>query len=118
MLGDLNAEPSKIPASRGMMRKNGWTDLGGKVDGWGSEANVPTCHARAGVKETRIDLAVASREALPLVRGFEVQGDMMIPTHKVVRVAISRKQLLKPKRMAKKLTSLRALFEKKTEKHI
>ena len=58
--GDLNAEPSDIPAISELLGKFCFSDLGAVADTFGQPTHQPTCIAPSSLQATRRDFMFAS----------------------------------------------------------
>ena len=52
--GDFNEVPNKLKTVKRLMDEHCWIDVGEVAHWWGGKSGVPTCHAKAGAKPSRI----------------------------------------------------------------
>ena len=116
ILRDLNANPEDVESVNELMDIHGWTDIGLHADWWGDQAAANTCQPSPQVKASRLDVILADPEALQWIEGMTVYDDPMIPTHKVLRLKISRKAARETKLHVRNLPSLRSMFMEEVER--
>ena len=116
IMGDFNIEPEKLRTVRRIMEEAQWTDLGAEGDIWGRPRGVPTFQVRKEDSPTRIDAVLANPEALPLIEDFQVVADEMLPDHRVLKIKLGRRQMLRETEHMKTYRSLKAAFYEKVRK--
>ena len=72
-----------------------------------------TCEARAGVKASRIDGAIANPEAAVFIQEVWIRKKTIIPTHAAMGVRISRNAMQKEKTQARILPPLKNAMDAK-----
>ena len=65
IMGDINATTDALLTILQMMVEGGWTDVGGIARICNGDTNMPTCHANANAKESRIDFIFVNAYLLP-----------------------------------------------------
>ena len=115
ILGDLNINPDKLKAAEELVKHDHWTDVGKHASWWGGKDAEPTCQPRPQATPTRIDAILANKAALAWIKGFEVEQDDKIPTHKALRLKLRDCATLEPRTYAKSLPSLKKLFDIKID---
>ena len=76
---------------------------------------MSTCHAKAGAKPSRIDGVVCNLEAAVMIKSCKVGKDEMIPTHSIVKIAVSRNAMSQKRSFVRSLPPLKKAFEANTE---
>ena len=98
------------------MEEEQWIDVGQVADWWGKGKNQFTCHQRAGAKENRIDGVLANCKAISAIHDFEVTSNPLIPTHKVLRLTLSRSAFEEERNYMRTIPSLKNLLTKTSSK--
>ena len=93
--GDFNADKLKLQGITKLNEEEGWIDVGLHADWWGGTPGVPTCEARPGLQETRIDGILANPQAASLIQKAWVEKNPFIPTHAAVSIVVSRNAIEK-----------------------
>ena len=91
--GDLNAQRGYLPNLEAMFSEEGWTDIGSDEKATKGNPDLYTCHANAGVKQSRIDFFITNEHLTPAVKAFEVIQDANFPTHRQIRIKIATMKL-------------------------
>ena len=87
--GDLNADPSDIPAMSVLLGKFCFSDLGAVADTLGQANCQPTCIAPSSLQATRCDFMLASPSLFAAVRNFNVIFQDEIPVHGTLFVQLN-----------------------------
>ena len=109
IVGDFNAEPETYDEVKELNEEE-WVDVGINAHWWQRERAQSTCQNRAGAKPSRIDAILVTRRGLLNVHDVRVEKDTMIPTHHFVIAEVSKSCMIKEKRFAKTISSLRKQY--------
>ena len=114
--GDLNAQRGCLPILEAMLAEEGWTDIGNDDKATRGNPGQYTCHANAGVKQSRIDFLIANEYLTPAIKAFEVINDANFPTHRPIRIRVATAKLKKVTNQVRKPTNYATMFQEKLEK--
>ena len=93
--GDLNAQRGCLPNLEAMLSEEGWTDIGNDDKATQGRPGQYTCHANAGVKQSRIDFFITNEHLTLAIKAFEVIHDAKFPTHRPIRIKVTTSPIAK-----------------------
>ena len=99
-----------------MLSEEGWTDIGNDDKATRGSLDQYTCHANAGVKQSRIDFFITNEHLTPAIKAFEVSHDANFPTHRPIRIRIATAKLKTVANQFRKPTNYATMFQEKVEK--
>eukprot|EP00664_Eupelagonemidae_sp_cell27_P006452 gene6452-7103_t len=82
--GDLQVEPERSAALQKAMAAGGWCDAAAEIAQLKGEELKRTCFPRRDSPGRRIDVILRNSVLAPALRGFEVQEEATMPTHRPV----------------------------------
>ena len=109
-MGDLNADPENIAATKDMLTNGLWTDLGACANRWNGIEKEFTCVTAVSKAPTRRDYIFANQEMMPLIRNFKVIHENELPTHSTLAIKIDVGRLDHHKRLLQTPLSLHNLL--------
>ena len=115
IVGDVNKDPGTLHTVKELKQEDTWVDVGAVADWWGGRAAEPTCHTRDRAKPTRIDCVLANPPALITIHDFEVEKHVLIPTHSILRIELTKRAWKEEQQCLKKMGSLKKLLEAKIQ---
>ena len=101
-----------------MTTKHGWIDVGATRRLCPQGACLNTCHANAGVKQSRIDLILANGHAESALSNFQVDQSDQFLTHRPVGVDLNVQALRKKTRALVKPDNFSILIEERIDNEI
>ena len=113
--GDLNAQRGCLPNLEAMLSEEGWTDIGNDDKATRGSPGQYTCHANAGVKQSRIDFFITNEHLTPAIKAFEVINDANCPTHRPIRIRVAIAKLITVTNQLRKPTNYATMFQEKVE---
>ena len=121
IVGDLNATVDALPTLEGMLREQGWTDVGnhaGLCSGRPAQATCATCQSNETVKESRIDYIIANSYLTPSIKQCCVDQAGAYPSHRPRMVEIYVKKLQRVVNKLNKPTDFSELFDEKVNEMV
>ena len=116
--GDLNAQRGCLSTLEAMLAEEGWTDIGNDDKATRGNTDQHTCHANAGVKESRIDFIITNEHLTPAVLGFEIIDEADFPTHRPIRMKVASAKLKSVTNQLRRPTNFATLFQEKVDNEI
>ena len=101
-----------------MIAEEGWTDIGKYHNITRGNPDQYTCHANAGVQQSRIDFFITNDRLTPAIKAFEVIQDANYPTHKPIRIKVVTAKLTTVTNQLRKTTDYAAMFQEKVDNQI
>ena len=114
--GDLNATVDALPTLQGMLKEQGWTDVGNHAGICGGRPGQPTCQSNDKAKESRIDYILTNAQLTLAVKRCWVEQSGISPTHRPLLVDINVKRMQRATNELVRPTSFAELFEEKGSK--
>lgn len=111
IMGDFNAEPDTLNAIDELIKEEQWMDIGKHAIRWGGEDAQNICKTNPKAKPPRIDGVVANKAARSCIAGFEVEKDVYITTHSIIKLKLKRKAAREEHTYVAPLTFLKRLFQ-------
>ena len=85
---DLNGSIDAFPTLQGMLKEQGWHDVGMADDKCEGRPGQPTCHTNEGSRETRIDYIFANSQLMQAIRKCHVDNTSGFLTHRPLAIEI------------------------------
>ena len=86
--GDFNAKIEALPTLEGMLKEQGWTDVGNNSGLCQGKPGQATCQSNDKAKESRIDYVIANDYLTPSIKRCCVGEAGDFPTHRPLLVEI------------------------------
>ena len=85
---DLNGSIDAFPTLQGMLKEQGWHDVGMADDKCEGRPGQPTCHTNEGSRETGIDYIFANSQLMQAIRKCHVDNTSGFLTHRPLTIEI------------------------------
>ena len=116
--GDLNATIDALPTLEGMLKEQGWTDVGNHPGICQGKVGQPTCQSSEKAKESRIDYIITNEYLTPSIKRCWVEQAGDFPTHRPLLIEVSVKRMQRTTNQLIKPTNFAEMFEAKVQKEI
>jgi hypothetical protein len=118
MVGDFNGTVEAFNTLQGMLKEQGWTDVGNDKAKCKGTPGQATCQSNGDAKESRIDYCITNDRLTPAVISCAVDQSGDLPTHRSLFIEINTEELEKTTRELQKPTNFAKLFEEKVQEEI